>query len=54
MANTLIRHDFYMAEITARFGVQIEEAFGPHLRDLRMNSFTEAQIASFRQMTGAA
>ena len=54
MANTLIRHDFYMAEITGRFGPQIEEAFGPHLRDLRMNSFTEAQIASFRQMTGVA
>jgi sugar-specific transcriptional regulator TrmB len=52
MANTLIRHDFYMAEIHARFGDQIDAAFGPHLRDLRMNSFTEAQIASFRQMTG--
>ncbi|MFY9240192.1 MAG: helix-turn-helix domain-containing protein [Roseovarius sp.] len=52
MANTLIRHDFYMAEISAKFGPQIDEAFGPHLRNLRLNSFTEAQIASFRQMTG--
>lgn len=52
MANTLIRHDYYMAEIHARFGAEIERAFGPHLRDLRMNSFTEEQIASFREMTG--
>jgi sugar-specific transcriptional regulator TrmB len=52
MANTLIRHDFYMAEIHARFGTQIDAAFGPHLRDLRLRSFTEAQIASFHQMTG--
>lgn len=54
MANTLIRHDFYMAEIHKRFGPQIDEAFGPHLRDLRLSSFTEAQIASFRKMTGVS
>lgn len=52
MANTLIRHDFYMAEIHTRFGPQIDEAFGPHLRDLRLKSFTEAQAASFHKMTG--
>lgn len=51
MANTLIRHDYYMAEIHARCGGEIDSAFGPHLRDLRMASFTEEQIRSFLEMT---
>ncbi len=51
MANTLIRHDYYMAEIHTRFGAEIDAAFGPHLRELRLASFTEEQIASFLEMT---
>jgi len=53
MANTLIRHDYYMAEIHSRFGAAIDDAFGPHLRDLRLASFTEEQIRSFLEMTRA-
>ena len=52
MAESLIRHDFYMAEIFARFGSQIDEAFGPYLRDLRLACFTPEQALSFRSKTG--
>ncbi|MDP2737966.1 MAG: helix-turn-helix domain-containing protein [Pseudorhodobacter sp.] len=52
MAESLIRHDFYMAEIFARFGDQIDAAFGPYLRDLRLACFTPEQAESFRQTTG--
>lgn len=52
MALSLIRHDLYIAEIFARFGPQIDEAFGPYLRDIRMSVFSPAQIASFKERTG--
>lgn len=52
MADTLIRHDYYMAEIYLRFGAQIDAAFGPHLRELRLRRFSEEQIRSFREKTG--
>jgi HTH-type transcriptional regulator, sugar sensing transcriptional regulator len=52
MALSLIRHDLYMAEIFKRFGPQIEKAFGPYLRDIRMSCFTPDQIVSFKQRTG--
>jgi sugar-specific transcriptional regulator TrmB len=52
MAETLIRHDYYMAEIHARFGAEIDAAFGPHLRDLRLASFSPEQARSFRAKTG--
>jgi sugar-specific transcriptional regulator TrmB len=52
MADTLIRHDYYMAEIYLRFGEQIDAAFGPHLKELRLRRFTEEQIRSFRERTG--
>ncbi len=51
-ADTLIRHDYYMAEIHVRFGAEIEAAFGPHLRDLRLASFSPEQARSFRAKTG--
>jgi sugar-specific transcriptional regulator TrmB len=52
MADTLIRHDYYMAEIHAHFGPQIEEVFGRHLKDLRLSSFSLEQTASFSEKTG--
>lgn len=52
MAESLIRHDYYMAEICTRFGPEIEAAFGPHLRDLRLACFSPEQAASFRRKTG--
>ena len=52
MALSLIRHDLYIAELFARFGTEIDEAFGPYLRDIRMAVFTPDQIASFKERTG--
>lgn len=52
MADTLIRHDYYMAEILDRFGREIFTAFGPHLRDLRLNVFTKSQASSFKERAG--
>lgn len=52
MAESLVRHDYYMAEIFARFGAQIDEAFGKHLRDLRLACFTPEQVSSFKERTG--
>lgn len=52
MALSLIRHDFYMAEIFNRFKDEIDAAFGPHLASLRHRSYTEEQMDSFRQRTG--
>jgi sugar-specific transcriptional regulator TrmB len=54
MALSLIRHDYYMAEIFTKFGKQIDEEFGPYLRDLRLPSFTPEQVASFKKNTGVA
>lgn len=51
MAESLIRHDYYMAEIFMRFGAEIDTAFGPYLRDLRLACFTPEQAESFRQKT---
>jgi sugar-specific transcriptional regulator TrmB len=52
MAASLIRHDYYMAEIFGRFGREIDDAFGPHLKDLRMAYFSPQQVESFNRKTG--
>lgn len=52
MANSLIRHDYFMAEIFARFGPEIDETFGPYLRDLRLACFLPEQIETFMRRTG--
>jgi sugar-specific transcriptional regulator TrmB len=53
MALSLIRHDYYMAQIFRRFGPEIEKIFGPYLRELRLACFTPEQVASFRERTGS-
>jgi hypothetical protein len=52
VAASLVRHDYYMAEIFGRFGNEIEGAFGKHLRGLRLACFTPEQAASFILKTG--
>lgn len=52
MAASLIRHDYYMAEIFSRFGPEIDAAFGPYLRDLRLAYFSPEQTESFMLRTG--
>lgn len=51
MALSLIRHDYYMAEIFRLFKDDIDAAFGPHLRDLRVRNYTRDQIESFSEST---
>lgn len=45
MAETLIRHDIYMAEMMASFGDQIEARFGRGLIELRKELFSPEQMA---------
>ncbi len=52
LAQSLVRHDYYMAEIFTRFGNDISAAFGEHLRDLRLACFSPEQIESFKARTG--
>lgn len=52
MADTLIRHDYYMARIHMRFGELIDNEFGPHLQELRMSSFSPEQVRTFLERTG--
>jgi len=52
VAESLIRHDYYMAEIFLRLGPQIYQEFGQYLRDLRLACFTPEQAESFRVKTG--
>ena len=44
MAETLIRHDYYMAEIMQAFPEQIVERFGPNLVLLRRQMFSTLQL----------
>ena len=52
MALSLLRHDYYMAEIFRVLRPQIDDEFGPHLRKLRQHSYTPEQYASFEEKTG--
>jgi len=44
MAETIIRHDIYLAEIYGRFGSEIDEAFGPYLVNVREELFSAEQL----------
>ena len=52
MALSLIRHDYYMAEIFQKFGNEITAEFGQYLAKLRLNAYTPDQVESFYQNTG--
>jgi sugar-specific transcriptional regulator TrmB len=49
MAESLIRHDVYIAEIFQRFGPELEEAFGPFLVRLRLKYFSQDQLVRLRE-----
>lgn len=49
MAESLIRHDLYLAEIFLKFGKQIDEKFGPHLYDIRSKYFSAEQMVKYSQ-----
>jgi len=48
MAETLIRHDIYMAEMMSAFGDQVEQKFGKALVNLRRQLFSPQQMALLR------
>ena len=48
MAETLIRHDIYMAEMMSAFGPQIEKKFGKALVNLRRKLFSPQQMELLR------
>src|SRR3546814_1871822 len=50
MAESLVRHDYYMAEIFNRFGKEIDVAFGPHLRDLRIGCRSEEHTSELQSL----
>ncbi|MHA3904955.1 TrmB family transcriptional regulator [Castellaniella sp. WN] len=52
MALSLIRHDYYMAEIFQKFGDQITREFGQYLAQLRLKVYTKEQADSFHEITG--
>lgn len=52
LAESLIRHEIYVAEIFARFGPQIEAAFGPSLLSLRRSYLPPLQAAAFSGRVG--
>lgn len=49
MAESLLRHDMYLAEIFRRFGAQIDTAFGPFLVSLRRQYFSPQQLVSLNK-----
>ena len=49
MAISLLRHDYYMAEIFRVFRREIDLEFGPYLRELRQHSYTPDQYALFEE-----
>lgn len=52
LAESLIRHEIYVAEIFARFGRQIEAAFGPALLSLRRSYLPPPQAAALSGLLG--
>ena len=49
MAETLIRHDIYLAEIFAHLGDRIDSHFGPYLMTLRRALFSPEQRVDFER-----
>ncbi|MBZ8132162.1 TrmB family transcriptional regulator [Afifella sp. IM 167] len=49
LAESLIRHEIYLAEIFQRFGAEIEEAFGPALVSLRQIYLPKEQAANLQR-----
>ncbi|NNK77681.1 MAG: TrmB family transcriptional regulator [Litoreibacter sp.] len=49
MAISLLRHDYYMAEMFRALGPEIDAVFGPNLRSLRQHSYSDEQFAQFEE-----
>jgi hypothetical protein len=53
MADTLIRHEIYFAEIFDRLGEEIQQAFGPSLYELRRKYLPRDQARSLEERLNA-
>lgn len=53
-SESLIRHDYYLAQIMTRFGEQIDDAYGPYLRSLRESCYSPEQLERFHKQIGVA
>lgn len=49
MAVSLLRHDYYMAEMFQALKPEIDAVFGPNLRSLRQHSYSDTQFSQFEQ-----
>jgi len=49
LANTMIRHELYFAEIFESFGQKIEDKFGPALINLRKNYLPERDVKALEK-----
>ena len=52
MAETMIRHEYYLAEMFTSMGGEIDQRFGPHLKALRRRCFTDDQFVRFQESLG--
>lgn len=52
LAESLIRHEIYVAEIFSHFGADLEEKFGPALYELRKQYLPLNQVLDLAQRTG--
>ncbi len=54
LAETMLRHDVYIAEIYRSFGPQIDKAFGPALFELRRKYLPQDQVDALQRLLGYA
>ena len=54
LAETMLRHDVYIAEIYRSFGPQIDKAFGPALFELRRQYLPQDQVDALQKLLGYA
>lgn len=52
LAETMLRHDVYIAEIYRSFGPQIDKAFGPALFELRRQYLPQDQVDALGRLLG--
>lgn len=50
LAESLIRHELYLAEIFKKFGPALDAAFGPALLSLRQQYLPQQQVSTLEQM----
>jgi HTH-type transcriptional regulator, sugar sensing transcriptional regulator len=52
LAESLLRHEIYFAEIFEMFGQQIQEKFGPAMIELRRKYLPRPQVEALEELLG--